>query len=185
MSAEAFIQAFRRFAARRSCPKVMIFDNGSNFVAGEACLREIWNHPEVQSVLHRRQCHWKFIAPRAPWQGGFYERMIGTVKKCLRKTLHRHKINYSELQTLVMEIEARVNNRPLTYLSDDFSQREPLSPTHLVHGGMLSPLIPLAEEYPVYPSHVTRSDLVESYQHLSRVIERWNEVWTREFLTAL
>ncbi|XP_069185908.1 uncharacterized protein [Procambarus clarkii] len=47
MSAEAFIQAFRRFAALRSSPKSMISDNGLNFVAGEACLREIWNHPEV------------------------------------------------------------------------------------------------------------------------------------------
>ncbi|XP_069180275.1 caldesmon-like [Procambarus clarkii] len=41
------------------------------------------------------------------------------------------------------------------------------------------------QEDPVDPSHVTRSDLVESYQHLSRVIERWTEVWTREYLTAL
>ncbi|XP_069191383.1 uncharacterized protein [Procambarus clarkii] len=42
ISAQAFIQAFRRFAALRSCPKLMISDNGSNFVAGEACLRDIW-----------------------------------------------------------------------------------------------------------------------------------------------
>ncbi|XP_069195839.1 uncharacterized protein [Procambarus clarkii] len=107
--------------------------------------------------------------------------MIETVKKCLRKTLHRQKIRFPELQTLIVEIEVRVNNCPLTYLSDDFSQREPLSPSHLIHGGLLSPLIPLAEEDPVDPSHVTRRDLVESYQHLSRVIKRWNEVWTREY----
>nr|XP_045594263.1 uncharacterized protein LOC123755542 [Procambarus clarkii] len=185
MSAEAFLQAFRRFAARRSCPKLMISDNGSNFVAGEACLQEIWNHPEVHSVLKQRQCYWKFIPPRAPWHGGFYERMVGTVKKCLRKTLHRQKINLTELQTLVVEIEARVNNRPLTYLTEDFSQREPLSPSHLIHGGLLSPLISLGDEDPADPSCVKASDLVESYRHLSRVIEKWNEVWTREYLTAL
>ncbi|XP_069195843.1 uncharacterized protein [Procambarus clarkii] len=185
MSAEAFIQAFRRFAARRFCPKQMISDNGSNFVAGEACLRQIWNRPQVQSVMQRRKCYWKCIAPRAPWQGGFYERMIGTVKKCLRKTLHGQKISFPELQSLIVEIEARVHNCPLTYLSDDFSQRESLSPSHLIHGGLLSPLIPLAEKDPVDPSHVTRSDLVERYQHLSKVIKRWNAVWTREYLTAL
>ncbi|XP_069170769.1 uncharacterized protein [Procambarus clarkii] len=172
MSAEVFIQAFRRFAARRSCPKLMISDNGSNFVAGTACLREIWNHPEVQSVMQRRQCHWKFIPPRTPWQGGFYERMVGTIKKCLSKTLQRQKISFPELETLVEEIEQRVNNRPLTYLLDNFSQREPLSPSHLIHGSLLSPLIPLAEEDPVDPSHVTRSDLVESYQHLLRVVKK-------------
>nr|XP_045587958.1 uncharacterized protein LOC123749879 [Procambarus clarkii] len=185
MSAEAFLQAFRRFAARRSYPKLMISDNGSNFEAGEACLQEIWNHPEVHSVLKQRQCFWKFIPPRAPWHSGFYERMVGTVKKCLRKTIHRQKINITELQTLVVEIEARVNNRPLTYLTEDFSQREPLSPSHLIHGGLLRPLISLGDEDPADPSCVKASDLVESYRHLSRVIEKRNEVWTREYLTAL
>ncbi|XP_069164575.1 uncharacterized protein [Procambarus clarkii] len=175
MSAETFLQAFRRFAARRSCPKLMISDNGSNFVAGEACLQEIWNHPEVHSVLKQRQCYWKFIPPRAPWNGGFYERMVETVKKCLRKTLHQQKINLTELQTLVVEIEAQVNNRPLTYLTEDFSQREPLSPYHLIPG----------DEDPADPSCVKASDLVESYRHLSRVIEKWNEVWISEYLTAL
>ncbi|XP_069161334.1 uncharacterized protein [Procambarus clarkii] len=91
-------------------------------------------------------------------------------------------LNY---QILVIEIEARVNNRPLTYLSDDFSQSEPLSPSHLIHGGLPSPLISLADEDPADHSHVNRSDLVESYQHLSSLIKKWNEVWTREYLTAL
>ncbi|XP_069162913.1 uncharacterized protein [Procambarus clarkii] len=111
--------------------------------------------------------------------------MVGTVKKCLRKALHQQKISLTELQTLVTEIEARVNNRPLTYLSDDFSQREPLSPSHLIYGDLLSPLISPADEDPADPLYVSRSDLVESYKHLSRVIEKRNEVWTHEYLTAL
>ncbi|XP_069184628.1 uncharacterized protein [Procambarus clarkii] len=110
---------------------------------------------------------------------------MGTVKKCLKIALHRQKINLTELETLVTEIEARINNRPLTYLSDDFSQREALSPSHLIHGGLLSPLISLADEDPADPSHVERSNLVESYEHLSRIIDKRNEVWTREYLTVL
>ncbi|XP_069181245.1 uncharacterized protein [Procambarus clarkii] len=134
MSAEAFLQAFHRFASCRSCPKLMISDNGSNLVAREACLRKIWTHSKVRTVLNQGQCHWKFIPPRAPWHGGFYERMIGTVKRSLRKTLHRQKIDLQELQTVAIEIEARVKDRPLTYLSDDALQREPLSPAHLMYG---------------------------------------------------
>ncbi|XP_045603085.1 uncharacterized protein [Procambarus clarkii] len=111
--------------------------------------------------------------------------MVGMVKKCLRKVSHRQKINLTELQTFVTEIEAQVNNRLLTYLSDDFSQRNPLSLSHLIHGSLLSPLISLEDEDLEGPSCVGRSDLVESYKHLSRVIGRWNEVWTREYLTAL
>nr|XP_045589589.1 uncharacterized protein LOC123751540 [Procambarus clarkii] len=184
MSAEVFLQAFRRFAARRSCPKLMISDNGSNFVAGEACLHEIWNHPEVHSVL-RDNATGNLSLQEHHGMAVFFERMVGTVKKCLRKALHRQKINLTELQTLVVEIEARVNNRPLTYLSENFSQREPLSPSHLNHGGLLSPLISIGDEDPDDPLCAKVSDLMESYRHLSRVIDKWNEVWTREYLNAL
>ncbi|XP_069195602.1 uncharacterized protein [Procambarus clarkii] len=185
MSAEAFLQAFCRFASRRSCPKLMISDNGSNLVAGEACLRKIWTHPKVRTALTQRQCYWKFIPPRAPWHGGFYERMVGTVKRSLRKTLHRQKIDLQELQTVIIEIEARVNNRPLTYLSDDALQREPLSPAHLMYGRPLKTLVSLTDEEPEDPSYVKESDLVQRFKHLSGVISRWNDVWTREYLTAL
>ncbi|XP_069189907.1 uncharacterized protein [Procambarus clarkii] len=155
MSAEAFLQAFRRFASHRSCPKLMISDNGSNLLAGEACLRKIWTNSKVRRALNQRQCsplgahcRWKFILPRAPWHGGFYERMIGTVKRSLQKTLHHQKIDLQELQTVAIEIEARVNNGPLTYLSDDVLQREPLSPAHLMYGRPLSTLVSLTEEEP-------------------------------------
>ncbi|XP_069159809.1 uncharacterized protein [Procambarus clarkii] len=101
------------------------------------------------------------------------------------RPLKPQKINLTELQTLVVEIEARVNNRLLTYLSEDFSQREPLSPSHLIHGGLLSPLISIEDEDLADPSCVKVSDLVESYRHFSKVIKKKNEVWTREYLTAL
>ncbi|XP_069161797.1 uncharacterized protein [Procambarus clarkii] len=185
MSAEAFLQAFRRFASRRSCTKLMISDNGSNLVAGEAYLKKIWTHPKVRMALNQWQCHWKFIPSRAPWHRGFYERMIGKVKRSLRKTLHHQKIDLQEFQTVAIEIEARVNNRPLTYLSDDVLQREPLSPAHLMYGKPLSTLVSLTDEEPEDPSYVRESDLVQRFKHLSRVISRWNDVWTREYLTAL
>lgn len=173
MSVEAFLQAFRRFAACRSYPKLMISDIGSIVMAGEACLWdrplsqeaclwEIWNHPKVQKVLKQRQYYWKFKPPRAPWHGGFYERMVGTVKRGLRKALHRKKISLQELQTVVTEIEARANNRPLIYLSDDITQREPLSPSIWCMGIFSVPLVFLEDEEPQDPLYVRGSDLVQS-----------------------
>ncbi|XP_069184608.1 uncharacterized protein [Procambarus clarkii] len=167
MSAGAFLQVFRRFASCRSCPKLMISDNGSNLVAGEACLRKIWNHPKVRTALNQRQCHWKFIPPRAPWHRGFYERMIGMVKRSLWKTLHCHKVDLQELQTVAIEIEARVNNRPLSYVSDDVLQCEPLRPAHLMYGRPLSTLVSLTDEEPEDPPYVRKSDLVQRFKHLS------------------
>ncbi|XP_069179081.1 uncharacterized protein [Procambarus clarkii] len=136
-------------------------------------------------ALNQRQYQWKFIPPRAPRPGGFYERMIGTVKRSLQKTLHHQRFDLQELQTVVIEIEARVNNRPFTYLSDYVLQHEPLSPAHLMYERPLRTLVSLMDEEPEDPSYVQESDLVQRFKHLSGVINRWNDVWTREYLTAL
>ena len=38
------------------------------------------------------------------------------------------------LETLVTEIEALLNDRPLTYVSSDVQDAEPLTPAHLLYG---------------------------------------------------
>ena len=56
---------------------------------------------------------------RAPWLGGFWERLVRSVKRCLKKSVGRSLLTFEELRTLVVEIEATLNNRPLTYIYDD------------------------------------------------------------------
>jgi len=51
-------------------------DNGSNFTA-----------KEVQNFVAGRGIEWRFNLEAAPWQGGFWERLIRSVKKCLKKTI--------------------------------------------------------------------------------------------------
>ena len=75
---------------------------------------------------------------RAPWWGGFWERVVRSVKETLRKVLGRQVIGYDELLTAVVEVEAVVNSRPLGYLyMDDPSECLPLTPSHLVNGHSL------------------------------------------------
>lgn len=79
---------------------------------------------------------WQFNIERAPWWGGVFERMARMTKRCLKKMMGRAKLTYDELTTLVIEVEAVVNSRPLTYVStDDFEQ--PLTPAHLLTGHRL------------------------------------------------
>ena len=61
-----------------------------------------------------------FNPPAAPWLGGFYERMVGTVKSALKKVMGTAFLKVQELETLLYEVEAVVNSRPLTYVSDAF-----------------------------------------------------------------
>ena len=70
---------------------------------------------------------------RAPWWGGFFERLIQNTKRCLRKTLRNAKLNYDELHTVLVEVERTLNSRPLTCVSSD-DPEEPLTPSHLMYG---------------------------------------------------
>ena len=82
---------------------------------------------------------------KAPWWGGFYERMVKGVKRCLRKTLGNARLSYDELLTLVIEVEGTLNVRPLTYIYEESDLEEPLTPAHLMYGRRLTQL-------PPYPS---------------------------------
>ena len=83
LSAETFINCMRRFAARCSLPARFISDNGSNFLATAKFLHTLYKHIDVQSYLDRNKIIWSFNTPRAPWQGGLFERLIKVVKDCL------------------------------------------------------------------------------------------------------
>jgi hypothetical protein len=75
---------------------------------------------------------WKFITELAPWMGGFYERLVGLVKKSFRKMLGRKLVTDIQLQTLLKEVEAIVNSRPLVYVGDDLESNITLTPRHFL-----------------------------------------------------
>jgi hypothetical protein len=71
-SAEAFLQAVRRFASHDGWPDTIISDNGGSFVGAEVELRSLFIEGKKRitnfAVLHK--IHWKFITPLSPHQGG-------------------------------------------------------------------------------------------------------------------
>ena len=66
--------------------------------------------------------------------GGFWECLIGLTKNAIKKVLGRAFVSLSTLQTIVVEVEAHLNNRPLTYVSSEFDDPDPLTPAHLLYG---------------------------------------------------
>ena len=71
-----------------------------------------------------------------PWIGGFWEHPVQNVKRNLRKSLENSQLNFEELTTVLVEVEAVINSRPLTYMSPDDVQ-EMLTPAHLILGKRL------------------------------------------------
>jgi hypothetical protein len=127
LSTDAFVLSLRRFIARRGRPKVIYSDNGTNFEGAHNLLRRLdWT--KIQGATQFKMIDWKFSPPSAPWWGGFWERVVGMVKKLLRRILGRASLEYEELQTILCDIEEVINSRPLTYAADEADDLLPLTP---------------------------------------------------------
>jgi hypothetical protein len=70
-----------------------------------------------------------YIVEKSLWWGYFYERMVQSVKRCLKKVLRNARLTYEELLTLLIRVEGVLNSRPLTYVYPD--EDEPSTPSHL------------------------------------------------------
>ena len=133
VSMPGFLLAFRRFASRRGLPATLLSDNAKTFRATDKELQRIVPSQEVQQVLAEKRITWKFIVERAPWWGGFWEKLIRSVKRPLKKVIGKSTLSVDELHTILTEIEAVINARPITYVyGDDESISYPLTPADLM-----------------------------------------------------
>ncbi|KFD63116.1 hypothetical protein M514_24703 [Trichuris suis] len=87
----------------------------------------------VQDDPTKGRIEWIFITPRAPWVGGYWERLIRSEKTAL-KVLGKALVSENVQTTLLCETEARINARPLTFVSDGVNDVEPLTPFHFLTG---------------------------------------------------
>ena len=83
LSVETFKRCLRRFIARRGIPALIVSDNVKTFKGMEKQLRTCFRQPQVKDEMQNHLIEWRFNLERAPWWGGFFERMVGCVKRCL------------------------------------------------------------------------------------------------------
>ena len=135
MDTDSFVNSMRRFIARRGIPEVMRSDNGTNFVGGNKELRDAiseWNDKQIHEYMLQRNIKWLFNPPSGSHFGGVWERSIRTVRKILTALMKEQPLDDEGLTTLMCEVEAIVNGRPITKSSDDPSDAEALTPNHLL-----------------------------------------------------
>lgn len=137
LESDSFIQALRRFIAYRGPVREIRSDNGSNFVGATNELQQAINemdNDQIRSRLRQEGTEWIFNPPSASHMGGIWERQIRTTRKVLTVLLHEHgtRLDDESFRTLLCEVQAIINSRPLTFASSDPDDFNPLSPSNIL-----------------------------------------------------
>ncbi len=156
-------------------------DNGTNFIGAERELREAiaeLDHQKIQHALLQSGLAWSFNPPAGSHHGGVWERLIRLAKRVLSSTLRLQTLDDEGFHTILCEVEAILNSRPITKASDDANDLEALTPNHIL-------LLKSKPHLP--PGLFCKDDLY--------VKRRWRQVqflsdlfwkrWVREYLPLL
>lgn len=185
LSTETFLLAFRRFIARRGLCSVVYSDNARTFKKADNELKLIWtvmNDDHVKDFYSSAGIKWKYIVEKAAWWGGFYERMVRTVKTALRKAVGKSSLKFDELQTLLFEIEAMINSRPITYVSDDPNDPQALTPAHFLLGKTVTCLPPSKL---LIEGASSRKILIKAFNYREKLLNSFWKRWYNEYLLNL
>ncbi|XP_061706724.1 uncharacterized protein LOC133517425 [Cydia pomonella] len=184
MTMEAFMAAFRRFTSRRGFVKEMWSDHGTNFISSSKEILEMWRlgkstiPVELAALLDTEGTKWKFIPPGSPNHGGLWEAGVKSIKFHLKRTLGDATPTFEEFTTLLNQVEACLNSRPLSPLSDHPDDLEPLTPAHFLVG---EPLVTIPERD--LTQHKTNS--LSRWQNIQKMLQIFWRKWQTEFLTRL
>lgn len=186
MTTAAFLRSFKRFSARRGFPRKIISDNGKTFKAAAKLIKALVTHKDVQEHLANIGTKWCFNIEKAPWWGGMFERLIRSAKRCLKKMIGRARLTFDELLTMVTEVEAILNSRPLSYLSSD-DMDEVITPSHFLTGRRVLSIPDglHAKKGEEEDPEVTSKDLTRRMNHLNGLLNHFWKRWKVEYLLEL
>ena len=159
-----FFNCFSKFTSRRGIPDVVISDNFKTFQSASQDVLEKYGPLAPK---------WKFITPKAPWHGGWYERLVRSVKNGLKKSLGLRSLNRNDLEVALYRIERSINFRPITKSVD----QTPLRPADFLYPSC---------GYSEAPSKDPDREILEKLysQQRKAVAEVWSR-WKREYITNL
>ena len=185
MDSSAFICALRRFFALRGHAKLLRCDRGTNFVGAktelDAAASEL-DEKKVEKFVTECGCKWEFNPPHASHFGGVWERQINTIRRVLDAMfteLGQSQLTHELLVTLMAEVVAIVNARPIAALPSDTDDPQPLSPAMLLTMKTRPAGPP--------PGQFMRTDIYarRRWRRVQFLAEQFWTRWRREYLQSL
>ncbi|GFX25867.1 integrase catalytic domain-containing protein [Trichonephila clavipes] len=159
----------------------MMLPNATNFKGARNILNE-WNEicksTEFNYSARKRESNGTSFHPLLPISVDCGEANIKSMKRILLRVAKSAIMNFEELTTLMAQIEAVLNSRPLSPLSSDPNDFNPLTPGHFLTNCAISSF---PEPYTASDSlfYHSRWKLVQSLRD-----KFWNR-WSTEYLTYL
>ncbi|XP_055017008.1 uncharacterized protein LOC129411104 [Boleophthalmus pectinirostris] len=184
LSSSSFINALRRFFAIRGPAKQLRSDCGTNFIGASKELKMEPPKPDDTSVddyLREQRCSWVFNPPHSSHMGGTWERMIGIARRILDSMLLQAGnplLTHKVLTTLLAEVTAIINARPLVLVSSDPDAPLILTPMTL--------LTQKTKAIPVPPGDFTNADIFKyQWKRVQVLADTFWTRWQREYLNML
>lgn len=185
LSTQAFLAAFKRFVAIRGKPQLVMCDNATNFVGANKELEDLRRQLNDQQVQHtlvtaaqEDGIDFKFIPPRTPNFGGVWEAAVKSFKGHFRKTIGDKTLTPDELNTIVHQVAAILNSRPLTPLSNDPNDFTALTPGHFLVGRPLTAVPePDLQEIP--------ENRLSHWQRTQNFVQQLWKKWKTQYLSDL
>lgn len=179
LTSAAFLAALKRMAARRGIPGHIYSDNGTNFVGANRIIQqEIIDlksiiSTEFLSDISEMNIAWHSNAPLWASAGGLWEAAVKSLKYHLRRVIGEQKLTFEEFSTLLTQLEACLNSRPLCAITEDPDDINYLTPSHFLASG---PVLSIIE---------TERDERTRWYLTQKIFQDVWKRWRLEYLTQL
>ncbi|KAL1447525.1 hypothetical protein WDU94_012237 [Cyamophila willieti] len=143
LSTEAFLACLDRFVGRRGLPSLIQSDNGTGLRASARYIQEVQtflaqSEVSITSHLRQKEVKWKFVPSISPWFNALAESGIRLAKKHLQHVLKDRPLNFEEVSTVLVSIEAAMNSKPICRLESTPNEGlDVLTPGHFIIGAPL------------------------------------------------
>ena len=159
-------------------------DHGTNFVGTNRILKEFLISKKTESAISdfctTQGIGWHFIPEKAPHFGGLWEAAVKSFKIHLSRIVGSVKLYFEEMMTVLTQIEACMNSRPLGTLPDNNEDGiEMLTPGHFLIGRPLQAVPDDPQSAPLKISVLQRWHLCQC------LVRHFWERWRNEYLVAL